>query len=132
MSDTNKKNYTVNDLMGEFFPSDKPDKTDSADIETEEISAYGELPDDAEMENDTLEDDPSEAYGADITIAGKSEWESLEVAETVSEIFDSSCISETEEADFPDSGAICGDSGKTDGNDGNEAEMQKETEKAMM
>ncbi len=128
MSDTNKKNYTVNDLMGEFFPSDKPDKTDSADIETEEISAYGELPDDAEMENDTLEDDPSEAYGADITIAGKSEWESLEVAETVSEIFDSSCISETEEADFPDSGAICGDSGKTGENAGNEAEMQKETE----
>ena len=39
MSDTNKKNYTVNDLMGEYFPSDKPNKADSADIETEEISA---------------------------------------------------------------------------------------------
>lgn len=114
--------------MGEYFPSDKPNKADSADIETEEISAYGELPDGAEMETDTLEDDPSEAYGADITIAGKSEWESLEVAETVSEIFDSSRISEATEADFPDSGTICGDSGKTGENAGNEAEMQKETE----
>lgn len=128
MSDTNKKNYTVNDLMGEYFPSDKPDKTNSSDTEREEISADEEISDGVEIETDTLEDDPSEASDADITIAGRSEWESLEVAETVSEIFDSSRISETKEADFPDSGTICGDSGKTEESDGNEAEMQKETE----
>lgn len=128
MSDTNKKNYTVNDLMGEYFPSDKPDKTNSSDTEREEISADEEISDGVEIETDTLEDDPSEASDADITIAGRSEWESLEVAETVSEIFDSSRISETKEDDFPDSGTICGDSGKTEESDGNEAEMQKETE----
>lgn len=114
--------------MGEYFPSDKPDKTNSSDTEREEISADEEISDGVEIETDTLEDDPSEASDADITIAGRSEWESLEVAETVSEIFDSSRISETKEADFPDSGTICGDSGKTEESDGNEAEMQKETE----
>lgn len=128
MSDTNKKNYTVNDLMGEYFPSDKPDKTNSSDTEREEISADEEISNGVEIETDTLEDDPSEASDADITIADKSEWESLEVAETVSEIFDSSRISETKEADFPDSGTICGNSGKTEEGAVNEAEMQKETE----
>lgn len=128
MSDTNKKNYTVNDLMGEYFPSDKPDKTDSPDTETEEISASGEISGDVEMETDILEEDSSVADEADITIADKSEWESLEVVETVSEIFDSSRISETKEADFPDSGTICGDSRKTEESDGNEAEIPRISE----
>ncbi len=103
MSDTNKKNYTVNDLMGEYFPSDKPDNPDT---ETEEISANDDISDSVEMETDTLEDDPEEAFGSDITIADKSEWESLEVAETVSEIFDGGRVSESEEADFSCSDTI--------------------------
>ena len=128
MSDTNKKNYTVNDLMGEFFSSDKPDKTDSPDTEMEEISAGDEISDNVEMKTDTLEDDPSEASDADITIVGKSEWESLEIAETMSEIFDSSRISETKEAVSPDSDTICEDSENEKENVGNESETEKETE----
>lgn len=125
MSDTNKKNYTVNDLMGEYFPSDKPDNPDT---ETEEISANDDISDSVEMETDTLEDDPEEAFGSDITIADKSEWESLEVAETVSEIFDGGRVSESEEADFPCSDTIYESLANAKENIGNKPETKKETE----
>ncbi len=125
MSDTNKKNYTVNDLMGEYFPSDKPDNPDT---ETEEISANDDISDSVEMETDTLEDDPEEASGSDITIADKSEWESLEVAETVSEIFDSGRVSESEESDFPCSDTIYESLANAKENIGNKPETKKETE----
>ncbi len=125
MSDTNKKNYTVNDLMGEYFPSDKPDNPDT---ETEEISANDDISDSVEMETDTLEDDPEEAFGSDITIADKSEWESLEVAETVSEIFDGGRVSESEEADFSCSDTIYESLANAKENIGNKPETKKETE----
>lgn len=128
MSDANKKNYTVNDLMGEFFPSDKSDKTDDPDTETEEISAKDDISDGFEMETDTLEEDVSEASSADITIADKSEWKSLEVAETVPETFDGNRISKFSKAVSPCSDTTCEHSANAEENVGNKKKTEKETE----
>lgn len=154
MSDTNKKNYTVNDLMGEFFSDEAaednaPAKTaetsaaktetavpvseaDVSEAETEEISAEEDDPeaetDDTEIVVDTLEEDTSEAEKADISVAGKSEWKSLEIAETVSEMLDESIISEDASPVSRGNSAVCEDSGNMEENVGNETEMKKETE----
>ncbi|MDE5576387.1 MAG: sortase, partial [Oscillospiraceae bacterium] len=154
MSDTNKKNYTVNDLMGEFFSEEEAEdnapaetaetsaaKTETAvsvseadvsEAETEEISAEEDDPngdtDDTEIVVDALEEDTSEAEKADISVAGKSEWESLEIAETVSEMFDKSGISEDVSPVSHGNSAVCGNSGNMEENVGNEAEMKKDTE----
>lgn len=134
MSDSNKNNYTLNDLMGEFFPSDKPADTNNTGSsgtetsETEEISANEDISDSTEVETDFLEEDSSEAADADIEIAGESEWGSIEIAETVSEIFDERLVSEIENAGSPYSDTICGDLENAEENVGNETETEKETE----
>ncbi|MDE5991711.1 MAG: hypothetical protein K2G87_01535, partial [Oscillospiraceae bacterium] len=147
MSDTNKKNYTVNDLMGEFFSDEAAEENAPAetaetsaeqtkaavsDSETEEIIAEEDDPevetDDTEIVVDTLEEDTSEAEKADISVAGKSEWDSLEIAETVSEMLDKSDISEDASPIFHGNSAVCEDSGNMEENVGNEKEIEKETE----
>lgn len=149
MSDS-KKNYSVNDLMGEFFSTDgykssvsdgnKSSVSDGnrspvSDIsaadtkaETEEISANDLDAEDIEIVSETLEEDPSEAEGADITVAGSSEWETVEIAETVSEIFDEKNASESISEDFRVGDTVSEDSGNEEEKIGNEPEMKKETE----
>ncbi|MBD5139394.1 MAG: sortase [Ruminococcus sp.] len=144
MSDTNKKNYTANDLLSEFFSDEEtvgntPAETAEAssaqteaavsEAETEEISAEeDDLGDDTEIVVDTLEEDTSEAENADIAVAGKSEWDSLEITETVSEIFDKSGISEDASPVSRGDSAVCEDSGNMEENVRNEMETEKETE----
>lgn len=83
----NKKNYTAEDLLDEFFPNgsaEKDKKADSSPAETagisEEISEEDAPAEDIEMVSDTLENDFSEAENADIIIGGDFEWESLELS----------------------------------------------------
>ncbi|MDE6745537.1 MAG: sortase [Oscillospiraceae bacterium] len=147
MSDTNKKNYTANDLLSEFFFDEtteenapvetaetSPEQAEAAvsESETEEISAEEDDPngvtDDVEIVVDTLEEDTSEAEKADISVAGKSEWDSLEIAETVSEIFDGSDISEDISPASRVNSAVCEDSENMEENVGNEVEAERETE----
>ncbi|MBD5146422.1 MAG: class B sortase [Ruminococcus sp.] len=151
MSDTNKKNYTANDLLSEFFSEEATVETAPAEAEeasaaktetavsvseadvsiseTEEISAEeDDLGDDTEIVVDTLEEDTSEAENADIDLAGKSEWASLEIAESVSEIFDESDISEDASPVSHGNSEVCGDSGNMEENVGNEVKTEKETE----
>ena len=137
MSDSNK-NYTVDDLMGEFFSTDgytqpAADVTVSRAAETsavaeEEISANDIDTDDVEIVSDILEEDTSESQNADITVAGNSEWETLEIAETVSEMFDEKDISENISTDIRDNIAVCEDSENTEENVRNETETEKEAE----
>lgn len=146
MSDTNKKDYiyTVNDLMGEFFSGEAAEENapaetaetsaeqteaDVSEAETEEISAEeDDLNDDTEIVVDALEEDTSEAEKADISVAGKSEWESLEIAETVSEIFSESGVSEDEIPVSRGNSAVCEDNRNMEENVGNEVKTKKETE----
>ena len=144
MSDTNKKNYTANDLLSEFFSDEEtvenaPEEAAEASAakaetavsvsETEEISAEeDDLGDDTEIVVDTLEEDNSEAEKADLTVAGKSEWDSLEIAEAVSEIFDESGISEDASPVFRGNSAVCGDTKNMEENVGAKTETEKETE----
>ena len=144
MSDTNKKNYTANDLLSEFFSDEEtvenaPEEAAEASAakaetavsasETEEISAEeDDLGDDTEIVVDTLEEDNSEAEKADISVAGKSEWDSLEIAETVSEIFDESGISEDASPVSRGNSAVCEDTKNMEENVGNKVETEKETE----
>ena len=144
MSDTNKKNYTANDLLSEFFSDEEtvgnaPEEAEEAssaqteaavsEAETEEISAEeDDLGDDTEIVVDTLEENTSEAENADIAVAGKSEWNSLEIAETVSEIFDKSGISEDNSPVSRGNSEVREDSGNMEENVGSEPETEKETE----
>lgn len=147
MSDTNKKNYTANDLLNEFFSDEaaeenapeetaktsgtKPEtavfKSETEEISAEEDDFSGET-DDVEIVVDTLEEDTSEAEKADIDLAGNSEWDSLEITETVSEIFDKNGISEDTFHVSRGNSAVCEDSGNMEENVGNKKEMKKETE----
>lgn len=128
MSDSSKK-YTLDDLMGEFFSTN--DSTSSAEngsdskAETEEISANDFDTDDVEIVSEMLEEDPSESQSADITVAGNSEWETVEIAETVSEIFDNDPVSETENAISHGGSGVCTD---LEENVGNDLEIKKEAE----
>ncbi len=96
MSKKKKKEYTVNDLLEEFFPETGSDKISeeisefvNAEIEKEEITAEGLFSDDTEVVTDMLEDDSSERTNADITLAGESEWEIPEISESdLTETFD--------------------------------------------
>lgn len=149
MSDTNKKDYiyTANDLLNEFFSEDaeeenaaaetedtshEQEEADVSESETEEISAEEDDPngdtDDTEIVADTLEEDASEAEKADISVAGRSEWDSLEITETASEMLDKSDISEDAFPVSRGNSAVCGKSGNMEENVGNEKEMKKETE----
>lgn len=132
MSDTNKNNYTANDLLDEFFPSGEtavPElETDISDPGTEEISADETVSDSGEIVTDTLEEDNSEAENADITVIGKSEWETSEITETISELFDGSIISEDVSADFRDNSAVSEDTKKSEENVESEKETEEETE----
>ena len=155
MSDSNK-NYTVSDLMGEFFSTDgytqpAADGTVSRAAETsavtetsavaetsavtetsavaeEEISAADIDTDDVEVVSDILEEDTSESQNADITVAGNSEWETLEIAETVSEIFDESNISESISVDSCGDSVVCENKEEMEENVGNKKEMGNKTE----
>lgn len=89
MSKKKKKEYTVNDLLEEFFPETGSDKISeeisdfvNAEIEKEEITAEDLFSDDTEVVTDMLEDDPSERTNADITLADESEWEIPEISES--------------------------------------------------
>lgn len=147
MSDSNK-NYTVNDLMGEFFSTDGY-KSSVADghkssvagsyessvgngsaygEETEEISANDFDADSVEVVSESLEEDPSEAESADITVAGSSEWETAEIAETVSKIFDEKSVSESISDVFRGNSAVSEDSENPEEKSGNGSETENKTE----
>lgn len=131
MSDTNKK-YTLNDLMGEFFSTDgympsAADKTASK-AETEEISAADFDADGVEIVSEVLEEDPSESRNADISVAEDSEWETLEIAESASEIFDEKSISENVPNNFSGSSAVSADPENSEEKNENELKTKPETE----